>query len=232
MPLLMDDTQEQINSASNYKFSAVKLDSLGASEYTLVTIVVDRSSSLHGYDRDLEKMIKEAVDSCKKSSRVENLLIRLVSFNQNESEEHGFKLLSTIDLVDYDNLIKTSGSTLLFDSAYHAIEATAEYGKILADQDFFSNAIVFVITDGEDNESTYGPGQIQTLLEKVRQSEQLESIAVVLIGMTGQYNVQQYLDMGDVTASKLAKLAGYISKSISSTSQALGQGGKSTSLSF
>jgi len=245
MPLLMDETQEQIKSGSNYKFSAVKLDSLGASEYTLVTIVVDRSSSLYGYDRDLEKMIKESVDSCKKSGRVENLLIRLVSFNQQESEEHGFKLLNTIDLVDYDNLIKTSGSTRLFDSAYHAIEATAEYAKIMAKQDYFSNAIIFVITDGDDNSSTYGPGQIKTLLEKVRQSEDLESIAVVLVGMNGEAYVQQYLDdfkkdaeldeyidMGDVSASKLAKLAGYISRSISSTSQALGGGGKSTSLSF
>jgi len=246
MPLLMnDDTMGQVKTASNYSFSAVKLDELGASEYTLVTIVVDRSSSLHGYDRDLEKMIKESVDSCKKSSRSENLLIRLVSFNQNEEEEHGFKLLNTIDIADYDNTIKTSGSTLLFDSMFHAIEATSNYGEILAKQDFFSNAIIFVITDGMDNESTYGPDQIKTLLETTRRSENLESIAVVLIGMTPSNDVQQYLDkfkdgaeldeyieMGSVTAGKLAKLAGYISQSVSSTSQALGTGGKSQSLSF
>jgi len=245
MPLLMDETMEQVNTQSNYGFSAVKLDELGATEYTLVTVVVDRSSSLYGYDRDLEKMIKEAVDSCQKSPRSENLLIRLVSFNQNEQEEHGFKLLNTIKLTDYDGLIKTSGSTLLFDSAYHAIEATADYGKVLFDQDFFANAIIFVITDGADNESTYGPGQIKDLLEKVRRSEELESIAVVLIGMNGEPYVQQYLDefkndaeldeyidMGNVTPAKLAKLAGYISRSVSSTSQALGTGGPSQSLSF
>ena len=122
MSILMDKTMDNVKTASNYNFSAVKLDELGATEYTLVTIVVDRSSSLHGFDRDLEKMIKEAVDSCQKSPRSENLLIRLVSFNQNENEEHGFKLLTTITLGDYDNLIKTSGSTLLFDTTYHSAQ--------------------------------------------------------------------------------------------------------------
>ena len=245
MPLLMDNTMEQVNAASNYGFSAVRLDELGATEYTLVTIVVDRSSSLHGLDRDLEEMIKSAVESCQKSPRSENLLVRLVSFNQMEQEEHGFKLLNTIDLGDYTNLIQTSGTTLLFDSTYHAIEAEKEYGKILFDQDFFANAIVFVITDGMDNESTYGPVQIKSLINDVRISEQLESIAVVLIGMSGNYDVRKYLedfkthaeldefiDMGDVTPAKLAKLAGYISQSVSSTSHALGTGGKSQSLSF
>ena len=244
MPLLMNDSMEKINTASKYNFSAVKLDKLEATEYTLVTIVVDKSSSLSGYDRDLEKMIKSAVDSCKKSPRSENLLIRLVSFNQQENEEHGFKLLNTIDLVDYDNMINTSGSTLLYDSVYHAIEATQNYGKILFDQDYISNAIIFIITDGADNESTYGPVQIKTLVQDVRRSENLESVSVILVGMTGSSYVQQYLDefkdkaeldefvdMGEVTASKLAKLAGIISQSISSTSQALADG-KSQSLSF
>jgi len=87
--------------------------------------------------------------------------------------------------------------------------------------------------------------EIKDLLKKVRHSEELESIAVVLIGMTGEPSVQQYLDefkndgeldeyidMGNVTPAKLAKLAGYISRSVSSTSQALGTGGPSQSLSF
>lgn len=242
---LLNNDMANLNTASNYKFSAVKLDELGATEYTLVTILVDKSSSLNGFDRDLENMIKEAVSSCQKSARSENLLVRLVSFNQNESEEHGFKLLSTITLTDYDNTISTSGMTLLFDTTFHAIEATQNYGKILADQDYFANAIVFIITDGMDNQSTYGPKQIKQLINDVRRSEDLESIATVLVGMSGAYDVQQYLDqfkdeaeldeyidMGDVSQSTLAKLAGYISRSISSTSQSLGTGGPSTSLSF
>ena len=245
MPKLMDPTQEQINTSSNYAFSAVKMDELGATEYTLVTLVVDVSSSLDGYDRDLESMIKEAVSSCQKSPRAENLMIRVVTFNQNEAEMHGFKLLENVQPDDYDQQIMTAGSTLLFDSVYHAIEATKEYGQVLLEQDYLANAIVFVITDGMDNESTYTASTVKDLISTTIREEVLESLAVVLIGMSGESQVQtylddfakradinEYIDMGDVSASKLAKLAGYISRSTTSTSQALGSGGPSQSLQF
>jgi len=240
-----DGTMAKVNTSSNYGFSAVKLDQLGATEYSLATIVVDKSSSLYGFDRDLESMLKAATESCQKSPRAENMMVRVVAFNQNEEEVHGFKLLETIDPNDYAGTIQTSGTTLLFDTAYRAIEASRDYGKMLVDQDYMANAIVYIITDGMDNESKFSPSQIAKLVESVRKAEVLDSIAVVLVGMNGDSSVQTYLDefkrvaqldeyveMGDVTPAKLAKLAGYISKSTSSTSQALGTGGPSQSLSL
>lgn len=240
-----DETMMSINTTSNYGFSCVKFDALGSSEYTLVSIVCDRSSSLNGYDRDLEKMVKEAVASCQKSARAENLMIRFLTFSDDEEEIHGFKLLGNININDYDGQINTGGCTKLIDTTYTAIEATSVYGKKLMEQDYLTNAIVFVITDGMDNRSTYMASRIKKLLEQIRKEESLESIATVLIGMTGDPTVKQYLqdfnveggfteyiEMGDVSSSKLAKLAGYISRSTSSTSQALGSGGPSQSLSI
>ena len=241
----MDGTMSSFKTTSNYGFSAVRFDQLGATEYSLSMIVVDKSSSLNGYDRDLEKMLKASAESCQNSPRAENLMLRVVAFNQCEEEIHGFKLLNTIDLANYDNCIQTAGTTLLFDTVYKAIEASRDYGKMLVDQDYLANAIIFVITDGMDNESKYTPDKIKTLINSVRKAEVLDSIAVVLIGMTGEPSVQQYLeefknkaeldeyiDMGEVTPKKLAKLAKYVSKSTSSTSQALGTGGPSKSLSL
>jgi len=241
-----DEKMMSINTTSNYSFSCTKLNSLGSSEYTLVTIVCDKSSSLSGYDRDLEKMIKAAVESCQKSARAENLMVRLVTFADDEEEVHGFKLLGNITINDYDGKINCSGCTNLIDTTYNAIEATAAYGKKLMDQDYLTNAIVFVITDGMDNRSTYTASRIKKIVDKIRKEEiSLESIATVLIGMNGDSTVQSYLqdikndgdfteyiEMGDVSPSKLAKLAGYISRSTSSTSQALGTGGTSQSLSI
>lgn len=241
----LDGTMMDIKTASNYGFSAVKLDQLGATEYSLATIVVDRSSSLYGFERDLESMLIAAVNSCQKSPRSENMMIRVVSFNQDETEIHGFKLLDSINTDDYKNVIKTSGTTILFDTTYRAIEASKDYGKMLIDQDYMANAIVFVITDGMDNMSKFAPRQISDLIESARKDEVLDSVAVVLVGMNSDKSVQMYLDkfkseakldeyieIGDVTPAKLAKLAGYISKSTSSTSQALGTGGPSQSLSL
>ena len=242
MPKIGDDTQI-ITTNSNYKFSATKLNELGASEYTLATVLVDKSGSLYGYDSELENMLKTAIESCQKSPRSENLMIRVVTFDSTSNEIHGFKLLEQIDSADYANKIKTGGMTSLFDTAFEAVDATANFAEILTKQDYFANAIIYLITDGMDTASTRSANSVKQVVESTRKSECLESLAVVLIGMTGASDVQtyldnfkkdaeldEYIDMGDVTKSSLAKLAGYISRSTTSTSQALGTGGPSQSL--
>lgn len=244
MPKLLSGGMQNINASSNYSFSATTPDNLGATEYTLVTVVVDKSSSLAGYEKELEKMIQAAVGSCQKSPRAENLLLRVVSFNHADEEIHGFKLLSQININDYNRKVKTSGSTALYDTTYQSIEATAIYAETLLNQDFLTNAVIFIITDGEDNNSKHSINSIKDLIINTKKSEVLESFAVVLIGMTGVSSISQslstfktdadldhYIDMGDVDTSKLAKLAGYISNSISASSKSLGSG-SSQSLSF
>jgi hypothetical protein len=238
-----EDVMAQMTTGSNYGFSAVNLDNIEATEITLVTIVVDTSYSLDGQAKSLEDMIKAAIGSCQKSPRAENVMIRLVTFNRTEHEEHGFKLLSTIDLADYDGMITIQGNTLLFDTAAHSLEAIQKYGKDLNDNRYLTNAIVFFITDGADTHSTYTPNTIKNLIAEIRRSEDLDSLATVLIGMNKEAYVQQYLDtfkndagldhyheMGDVTPEKLAILAGYISTSIQSSSQAITTGGPSKTL--
>lgn len=241
----INENMEILNTASNYQFSAVKLDALEATEYTLALMLVDRSSSLSGYEKDLESMLKCAIESCQKSPRAENLMARTVYFDTVEDEMHGFKLLNQIDIKEYDNTIKCKSCTSLFDATYHAIESVSNYGEILTSQDYLTNAIIFIITDGMDNQSVMTPNSIVDLIKSVKQKETLESIATVLVGMSGEQMVQQYLDnfykeaglteyidMGEVSAGKLAKLAKFISRNTSSTSQALGTGGVSQSLSF
>jgi uroporphyrinogen-III synthase len=77
-------------------------------------------------------------------------------------------------------------------------------------------------------------------------SESLESIVSVLIGVNTQSGglndylrelkkeagFTQYVSIGKATAKELAKLGGFVSKSISSQSQALGSGSAGQSLSF
>jgi uncharacterized protein YegL len=242
----MDNTMEELRSASNYKFSAVKVDQLGATKYTLATVVVDISGSVAAYKRELENSLKTILDSCKKSPMAENLLLRLLAFNESCTELHGFKLLNTVNDADYQNILSPSGNTSLFDATHAAIEATRDYAKILADQDFLANAIVFVVTDGMDNHSSVNPNTIKKLMASVLRDECLESIAVILIGVsTGdatvatyletfktEANINQFIDIGEATPSKLAKMANFISRSISSTSKALGSGATSGPLTF
>lgn len=231
-----------------YGYSAADLSDLGASEYTLVTIVVDESGSTAGFKDPMEKCIRQVVDSCKLSPRSDYLMIRLVAFDHNMREIHGFKMLGDCDLTDYDDCLRPGGSTLLFESAQNAIQATAAYGKDLDENDYAVNAIVFIITDGMDNESgSITSASVGDALKQAMMDEHLESIMSVLIGVgVGHYagvstylddfkndaGFDQYVEIKDADKKTLAKLGGFISQSVVSQSSSLGTGSKSQKLQF
>ena len=251
MSLINNTTDlETINAGSGYKFSGTKLGKLGAAEYTLATIVEDASGSVSGFASSLEQAIKTIYKSMEKSPRKDNLMLRLTQFNDNLKELHGFKLLGSIKESDYDNVLSIGGMTALFDAVDEGIQATSTYGKLLSDQNFLVNAIVVVVTDGQSNcGNIYDASQIKKSLEEARKTENLESITLILVGVTNDDNsldaylqkfvtdagITQYISINKATPGKIAKLAAFVSQSISSTSAALGSGQPSqpiTSMTF
>lgn len=236
---LLSKNLEQLKAASGYNFSATKIGDLGAAEYTLATLVVDTSGSVSGFLPQLEQMLKTVFNAMKKSPRADNLMFRVVSFDDKLQEHHGFKLLSTSQEKDYDGMLKIGGMTALFESMDEAIQATATYGKQLVGQDFTVNGIVVVVTDGQNNRGTiHDPAVVRKSLEAARKSECLESLLVILVGVTNDdtnldfylndvkdnAGVDQYVSIGTATPGKIAKLAKFVSQSISSTSSSLGTG--------
>lgn len=239
---LLNKDLAAFNAGSGYKFSATKVTSLGASEYTLVTLVIDASSSVDQFSAQLEQCIKTVFKSCEKSPRKDNLMFRVVQFSSVLTELHGFKLLSTINENDYTGILNVGGSTALLDASDEAVNATGTYGKQLTSQDYLVNGIVIVATDGENNCGNISmPDRLKQSILNVRRTEALESLRTVLIGVTNDDNslntylqtlkdeggFDQYVSIGKATPGKLAKLADFISQSISSTSSALGTGAPS-----
>ena len=154
MPVLNNTDLDQVTLPnSHYGYSATRLEDLGATEYTIATIVCDVSGSTAAFTFDMESAINKIVQACKFSPRADNLLLRLVAFDDNLSELHGFKLLENCNLVDYGGVLRSGGSTALYDAAENAIASTINYGQKLAGGDFSANAIFFVLTDGMDNAS-------------------------------------------------------------------------------
>jgi len=248
MPKLLDKNPMQTHATvSQFQFSAVDIKSLGASEYTIVTIVQDTSTSVAGFKADMEKCLKQILDSCKKSPRSQNLLLRLTEFNSQVGELHGFRELRNIDPNEYDDILKPRGMTALFDAVGDAVEATEQYGKTLAAGEYPCNAILFIVTDGVENTSHMikSPQAIKDAIRRVLSNETLESLRTVLIGVDSEPGVaavlkafkddaglDQFVKMGSATPQRLAKLAEFVSKSVSSTSQALGTGKPSQPLTF
>jgi len=240
------DDLEQFKLPGAFTFSATKIESLGADEYTLITVAVDDSGSINSFRSDMINCMEEIVKACRYSPRADNLLIRVTTFSSALKEFHGFKPLMTINAGDYANLLGDGGMTALYDACVNAVEATAAYGKSLNAQHFSANGIVIVITDGMNNSSNYGKDRIKEALVSMMKEESLESIVSILVGVnmsdsqvanelrTLQQDAgfTQFVEIKDATKSSIAKLAQFVSKSISAQSQALGTGGPSQSISI
>jgi uncharacterized protein YegL len=247
MPIINDTQLDQVVLPnSHYGYSATRLDDLGATEYTIATIVADVSGSTAPFILDMEAAITRIVQACKFSPRADNLLLRLIAFDDLLNELHGFKLLENCHLADYGGALTPGGSTALHDATENAVVATTNYAQKLAAGDFSANAIVFVITDGMDNASKTSARQVKAAFGKAIRSEALESIVSVLIGVNvndpqvSQYlrafhadaGFTQYVELDNADAKTLARLAEFVSQSISAQSQALGTGGASQQLVF
>lgn len=242
MPKFDNENELELHQGGHFGFHAIPVDDLLATEYTLVTIIADHSGSTSGFQADMEKALKNVVESCKDSPRADNLLLRLIKFSDNHKEIHGFRPFNSIGLDEYDGILAPQGMTALYDATINGIEATATYGRKLLEEDYQVNGIVVVITDGEENKSTLGIKHVREAFAKAVQSESLESLVSILVGVNPQNSAAflnnfkdeagftEYVELPDATPARLAKLAKFISQSISSQSQALGTGGPSKAI--
>jgi len=252
MPKLMPTSDTQvidIPGPGNFQFSAIRPETLGATEYTLVTMVIDVTGSVRKLSGELLECVKSIVGACQKSQRAENLMLRFITFNETLHEIHGFKPLSEIDVNDYKPF-KPVGMTALFDATFSGVASTLTYAKSLIDQDFDVNGCVYIVTDGMDNQSITTPSRILDIMDNAITKEEIESLITILIGIndpnTGyskevtkalekfkdKANLTEFVDAGDATPQKLAKVANFVSQSVSSQSQALGSGSPSQPLVF
>ncbi len=234
---------------SNFGFSAARIDGLGSTEYTLVSILVDQSSSVREFAKELRDAVLLALDACKKSPRADNLMVRIALFSSVYSggiqELIGFTPLSQIDPSSIPDF-RPNGATPLFDAVYSGVGATIAYGEKLMASDFLANGIVFIVTDGAqwpENDFTMSPKKTKDMVAKANKSEALESLVTVLVGINtdnctaeleklrDEAGIDQYTPVGEATKGRLAKFANFVSHSVSSTSQALGTGGPSQNIS-
>jgi hypothetical protein len=247
MPIFDDSTHSTYDiSGTPYGFSGTRIADLGATEYTLVVIAADVSGSVSAYQDAIEDCVKRIVGSCRQAPRVDNLMLRFVTFDSQLDEVHGFRPLGDCHPDAYTGTICPGGCTALFDASVNAIESARLYGKQLADAGFDVNLITFVITDGEDNSSAATAKSVGKALSGVVTSESVESMLSILVGVGVNSNdfsaylddfrkcagFDQYIELCHADEATLARLADFVGRSISAQSRALGTGASSLPLTF
>jgi len=242
-----DDTDSTYRTiGSGFQFSAISADDMGASEYTLVAMAADKSSSVSGFKDEIEGCLVTSLQGCMDSPRVDNLLVRMMTFNQQLDEIHGYKHLADCPISDYKGIIRPMGCTSLFDACISSIDSLATLGKQMIQDKYTANGLSVIITDGMDVGSTQTINAVAEAIERSRRTECLESILNILIGINVQDRevsdalntlktvgkFDQYIEAKDATPKTFARIAGFISKSISSQSQAIQTGKASVLITF
>ncbi len=242
----------EIPENSNFGFSAVDPEDMATpeDEYTLVSLTLDASPSTTSVRDSICVGMKTLNLACKKNPRSDKMMIQNTVFGSRIEEIHGFIPVNDIDETDYKPISTVGGSTCLLDSIFNSVSAIGHYAKILDQSDIGSNGMVFVFTDGMDNDSTIGHQTILDKLEELKMEEILESIKIIILGfydpkssyatriveylndLVQELQLDQFVDIGQMTPEQAAKTFGFVSQSISSQSQALGTGGPSQNLTF
>jgi len=243
----MDEQSLQLNTVSNFGFSAVNVDTLEGSKYCLASLRIDASGSVWQFVKDLEEMGNQVIQSTQKSPEAENVLLQTATFSGRDIHElHGFVPVTTLDADKYTGQINVGSTTPLYDATVDAAESIESYGKQLVDSEYMVNGILFIVTDGEE----LGSRVVRTVdgvkqaITRIRTNESVESLVTILIGVNdssceaalksyaSDAGFDHYISVGEASPSKLAQLGQLISQSISSQSQQIGSGGPSQACNF
>jgi hypothetical protein len=231
----------------NFGFTGMQIgDPTMAMEQTLYSLAVDESGSTLPFRTQMSGCTQEIIKSLRHSPRADNLMFRLTHFGTGIREIHGFKTLQKCNVGDYANVFSNAGRTELYDATLDIAEATRIYAEKLANERYMSNGVLVVLTDGCDYGSVHTPKDVQQSFEQMVQGEMLESLMTILIGVNieddhvkseletfkDKAGFNQFITVKDASEKTMAKIADFISRSVSSQSQALGSGGASQSLTF
>lgn len=245
----MDNQENSVTfSTGTFGFSGTNINDIEVGDaVTLVGIAVDTSYSIGNFTKELTNALKDVVRSCQSSPRSDNLMIRVVNFDVKSNEYHGFKELNKCDVNVYNNTFsKLGNSTALYDACVDTIESINKYGGELTSSDYTVNGIVVVLTDGDDNNSSQTKASVKKALQTATGEKKLESLVSILVGVNTddagvsillkdfarEAGFTKYIDIKEASPKEIAKLAQFISKSISSQSQTLAGGSTVTSQSL
>lgn len=208
----------------NYDFGNFNPNEVSVEETINAVFVIDTSSSVTSYAPELNNALNEFIERMQKSHAADKLFVSQVEFNSKVNVIHGFKPISELQTVDITSRI--GGTTALYKAVETALQNALTYRKDLENAGVNCKTLLFVLTDGQNNE----PGDaaaVKTIIGELLQDERnIFSFESILfgIGSSNDFEAAQK-DMGighlakvGTTADEIRKMIAFISSSITSVS--------------
>lgn len=158
------------------------LEDIMASDVTLVTVLLDASSSIA--DRGLAQAVRDGhaalLEAFAKSREKDSVLLALWTFASAMDVVHSYLPVSDATRLDAKNY-RPSGATALYDTWCDALAANVAYAQRLRAGGTPCKSLVVVVTDGEDVGSKRSAGDCARLSSDVLASETF-TLAFVGVG--------------------------------------------------
>ena len=208
----------------------VDVDDIDSEEVTLVTVIIDASSSMRSFAVDLLKQYKEQfLDPLRGAKNAASILVSAWVFSDDGRDKvrliHGYTPVPECqDLTDAD--YQPNGMTPLRDAVMKGVTGLVTYGQTLRDNGTRTKSIVLVLSDGWENASSVSGAKVKRLSEDVLRAQEFVLAYIFFgdqtegdqaaeeIGFPPHHRLTDSLD-----ASGIRRVFGTVSASVISTSQ-------------
>lgn len=202
-------------------------DQIQSSETINAVFVVDVSPSISPFENELNDAYNSFIEEMQKSHIAENLFISTIEFTDRIVSAKGFQPVMNIAK---SNFRGQGSGTALYDAVKIGTQNALSYRDAQLQSGVTCKTLVFVITDGQDNSSSYkSEGEVAQMHKDIMKDEaNAFNFTSILFGIGGSKtsfeNAQkgmgiQHLAAVGVTAKDLRKMISWISSSVSSVSQ-------------
>lgn len=218
----------------NFNFNNFNPEEIETEQTINIVFAIDVSPSISPYQDELNNSLNEFYEEMQKSHVADQILVSIVTFNEDVKVETGFQPISNIPSANY----KGHGwSTSLYDGTLAALENAVKYREDLEDSGVMVKTLLFVITDGMDNDSSNSPSAVKNKIDDLMLDEKnMHTFTSVLFGVGDKNNQSQFnqietyftnakeqmgiqhLAMVGNTAQEIRKMINLISSSVSQIS--------------
>ena len=154
----------------------VDIDDIDSEEVTLVTVIIDASSSMYPYASDVLAQYKDQfLDPLRGAKNADSILVSVWVFSDDGGDKvrlvHGYVPVPDCkDLTSAD--YNPSGMTPLRDAVMKGVIGLVTYGQTLRDNGTRTKSIVLVLSDGAENCSRVSGVKVKRLSDDVLRAQE------------------------------------------------------------
>lgn len=209
----------------NFDFGNFNPDDIQVDETINAVFVVDTSYSVESYIHELNFAFNDFVEAMQKSHIADKLFVSIIEFDAKVKVKTGFQPIANVSKMDFSKNL--GGATSLYDATFQGLESAINYRKILENSGVETKTLLFVITDGEDNNSQNPPHLIKKIIDDLKKEERSAfSFTSILFGVGNSSSFDkarkemgiEHLAKIGTSGHDIKKMIGFISQSISSMS--------------